>query len=215
MVFAFAGDSTTTSAFAIDLSESPYFHPSTICQIRTNRPPPARRTRPLQFELEQPRQQPRRLQPRSLGNRVEIARVRPAAGTPAPGRRARCTRWRRRCPDGTPPARSQLFQDIVRGLHNLCTVPQERVAAAVAAVEDVAGTASTSRPCSSAQRAVMSDPLFSPASMTTTARDRPLMMRLRSGKKCGSGGVPGHELAHDARRVAASRARAPRARADR
>jgi hypothetical protein len=38
---------------------------------------------------------------------------------------------------------------------------------------------------------VISEPLFSLASMTTTARDSPLMMRLRGGKNIGSGGVPG------------------------
>ena len=57
------------------------------------------------------------------------------------------------------------------------------------------GTAMTSRPCSGAQRAVISDPLFSDASTTTTASDSPLMIRLRSGKCSGSGGAPGPELA--------------------
>ena len=59
------------------------------------------------------------------------------------------------------------------------------------------GTASTSRPCSSAHRAVMSDPLFSPASMTTTARDRPLMMRLRNGKNRGMRRRARNELADE------------------
>jgi hypothetical protein len=43
----------------------------------------------------------------------------------------------------------------------------------------------------SAQRAVISDPLFSLASITTTARDKPLMIRLRSGKNHCCGPVPG------------------------
>jgi hypothetical protein len=41
------------------------------------------------------------------------------------------------------------------------------------------GTAKTSRPCSSASRAVMSEPESSEASTTTTPRLSPLMMRLR------------------------------------
>ena len=53
------------------------------------------------------------------------------------------------------------------------------------------GTAMTSRPCSSAHPAVMSDPDFSEASITTTASESPLIRRFLSGKWCGSGGVPG------------------------
>ena len=37
----------------------------------------------------------------------------------------------------------------------------------------------------------MSEPLFSPASITTTARVSPLMIRLRSGKNRCCGPVPG------------------------
>ena len=44
------------------------------------------------------------------------------------------------------------------------------------------GTASTSRPCSSAKRAVIRAPLRTPASTTTTPRDRPESIRLRCGK---------------------------------
>ena len=44
------------------------------------------------------------------------------------------------------------------------------------------GTASTSRPCSAARRAVISEPERSSASTTTTASDRPEMIRLRRGK---------------------------------
>jgi len=42
-----------------------------------------------------------------------------------------------------------------------------------------------------AHLAVMSDPLFSDASTTTTASEIPLMSRFRSGKCSGSGGAPG------------------------
>src|SRR5207302_5704025 len=52
------------------------------------------------------------------------------------------------------------------------------------------GTANRSRFCSSAQRAVMRVPLYSPASTTRTPMARPLMMRLRMGKFCGAANVP-------------------------
>ena len=57
------------------------------------------------------------------------------------------------------------------------------------------GTAKTSRFCSSAHRAVMSEPLFSPASTMRTPSERPLMMRLRAGK-CGRSGAEG-KFRHD------------------
>jgi hypothetical protein len=44
------------------------------------------------------------------------------------------------------------------------------------------GTAITARPWSSALLAVMSDPLRSAASTTTTASERPLMIRFLAGK---------------------------------
>ncbi len=44
------------------------------------------------------------------------------------------------------------------------------------------GTAMTSRPNSAASRAVISAPLRSAASTTTTPRDSPAMTRFRSGK---------------------------------
>ncbi len=53
------------------------------------------------------------------------------------------------------------------------------------------GTAITSRPCSNAYRAVISDPLFSEASTTTTASEIPLMIRFRSGKCSARGSPPG------------------------
>ncbi len=51
------------------------------------------------------------------------------------------------------------------------------------------GTANTSRFCSSAQRAVILVPLYSPASTTSTPALRPLMIRLRMGKFCGAANV--------------------------
>ena len=53
------------------------------------------------------------------------------------------------------------------------------------------GSAHTRRPWSAASRAVISDPLFTAASTTSTPTLRPLMTRLRRGKCSGSGGEPG------------------------
>ena len=76
------------------------------------------------------------------------------------------------------------------------------------------GTANTSRPCSAASRAVISEPERSSASTTTTPRDRPEMMRLRRGKSracaCAPRGFP--RRCSPARRCCR---RARRARADR
>lgn len=52
------------------------------------------------------------------------------------------------------------------------------------------GMAKTSRPCSAASRAVISVPLRSAASTTSTPRASPAMIRLRRGKLEASGGVP-------------------------
>lgn len=53
------------------------------------------------------------------------------------------------------------------------------------------GTAKTSRPCSKAQSAVISDPLFSAASTTKTPKLSPLIIRFLSGNNPGKGGVCG------------------------
>ena len=58
---------------------------------------------------------------------------------------------------------------------------------ALAGLSTLPGTANTSRPCSSACRAVISAPLRALASTTTTARDSPLMIRLRAGNIPGCG----------------------------
>ena len=49
------------------------------------------------------------------------------------------------------------------------------------------GTAKTSRPCSPASRAVISDPERRAASTTTTPSERPEISRLRRGKSCARG----------------------------
>ena len=53
------------------------------------------------------------------------------------------------------------------------------------------GTASTSRPSSSARSAVISAPLRSRASTTTVASASPATIRLRAGKRHGAGSTPG------------------------
>ena len=53
------------------------------------------------------------------------------------------------------------------------------------------GTASTSRPSSSAKSAVISAPDRSRASTTTVARASPAMIRFRAGKRQGAGSTPG------------------------
>ena len=53
------------------------------------------------------------------------------------------------------------------------------------------GTAKTSLPSSSAKSAVISAPLRSRASTTTTASHRPAMMRFRAGNRHGAGSTPG------------------------
>ena len=52
------------------------------------------------------------------------------------------------------------------------------------------GMANTSRPCSLARRAVISDPDAGAASTTSVPCARPEIMRLRLGKLAASGGVP-------------------------
>ena len=51
------------------------------------------------------------------------------------------------------------------------------------------GKAKTSRPCSSAQRAVTNEPLRCAASTTSTPLLRPLIMRFRRGKLRGKGSI--------------------------
>src|SRR6185295_19724568 len=132
MVFALAGDSTTTSAFAISSLNFHAVFLSTLARtVNPDESPAANpRNRSFQLELEQTRQQSRRTQARSLGQRVEIARF--------SGRQTRKNRVgaRRGRVGAAPPGRRtdlELLKDIVRGLHDLCTVPQQRVRAAVAA----------------------------------------------------------------------------------
>ncbi len=72
-------------------------------------------------------------------------------------------------------------------------IPDSRSAIPPAACTCVgwSGTTNSSRPRSSAHRAVIRDPDRTPASTTTTARDSPAMTRFRWGKVHFSGCCPG------------------------
>ena len=72
------------------------------------------------------------------------------------------------------------------------------------------GTTSTSRPCSSAWRAVQSEPLFSRASTTSTAPASPLISRLRSGKWYGCASASGGRSESQAPPAARMRSASPR-----
>ena len=69
------------------------------------------------------------------------------------------------------------------------------------------GIANTSRPCSPAQRAVISEPDDSVASTTSTPRARPLISRLRRGKFSLQRRRAGREFGQRCRRAPRSRAR--------
>ena len=62
------------------------------------------------------------------------------------------------------------------------------------------GMANTSRPCSAASRAVISEPLWRAASTTSVPRLRPLMMRLRRGKLAAQRRCAGRKFADQAPR---------------
>ena len=186
----------------------PSLHPSTKCQPARNgrrrrgSHVPAVRARTIRGKSRDG------LEPGSLGDFVEIARF-------ADGQRDRESDLvLSRSPPPAPPAcllltlaSFQFLQHVVRRLHDPCAVAQQRMRAAIAAAEHVARHGEHVAPCSSAHRAVMSEPLFSPASITTTARDNPLMIRLRRGKNCACGGVPGTSSLTTAPSCSISRAR--------
>src|SRR6266542_3327755 len=133
MVRALAGDSTITSVFGIPCSTL----------ARTVNPYEAAaansRNDALQFQLEQSRQQARCGEARSFRNLIEIARL---AGdetredrivAPSPVRFGLVATDRRsRIVD------AELFQHVVRGLHDSCAVAQERVRTAITSAQHVA-----------------------------------------------------------------------------
>src|SRR5919198_770219 len=111
IVFAFAGDSTTTSAFAIATF--------LFTLARTVNPDESRaadaRYCTLQLELEQPRQQARRCEPAARGDVVQIARL--------PRRQALQDRVMRGAIRPRPDAGSraphpELFEDVVHRFDN-------------------------------------------------------------------------------------------------
>src|SRR5712692_6629331 len=136
MVFAFAGDSTTTSALAIDLLiPNPYALHLTVA--RSSNPHESAAARPRHetshFEIEEPRQQARCREPGPLRDRVEIARLAGRQRVEHRIGRGRESFSGTVTGKKTPDPLTELLQDIVRGLHNLCTVAQQRMRAPVAA----------------------------------------------------------------------------------
>src|SRR5206468_3624943 len=125
MVLAFAGDSTTTSAFAMGPIRDWWLVAGHLlftltCSVKPDEPSAAGAPdHPLHFQLEKPRQHARWRKAGPLGDDVELALL---AGRKRRQHRVgarrltvaerRGHRWQ-----------TKLFQDIVRGLHNLCTIP--------------------------------------------------------------------------------------------
>src|SRR5436190_1545455 len=181
MVFAFLGDSTTTSAFPIRLI-------STLARSVNPHEPAATdaRDRPAQFQLEQTRQQFRRRQAGALGDRVEIARFawrqrRQYRVRKGRGERQSVPLWRLPGPIEHP----QLFQDIVRGLHNLCPVAQKRMITAVTSAPDPSTAIVLPPACSVPRCAAESTPRARPLTTTSPARERSCARRSATSRAYG------------------------------
>ena len=83
--------------------------------------------------------------------------------------------------------RAEFLQNVVDRFDELRAVAEQFVAASAGQAVHRPGTAKTSRFCSTAWRAVESEPLRGVASITTTPRHKPLTIRLRCGKSWASG----------------------------
>ena len=95
---------------------------------------------------------------------------------------------------GPPAAQARARRSRARRrpqVHGRRSQPKQGVVPADSALVISPGTASTSRPSSSAKSAVISAPLRSRASTTTVARQRPAMILLRAGNRHGAGSTPG------------------------
>ena len=107
--------------------------------------------------------------------------------------------------DARRPARSGRAPTAGKSSASTSSAPRQRIAPsrssscvpAEVSEKIEPGTANTSRPKSAASRAVMREPERREASTTTTPEESPAMMRLRIGKFCGRGSVPGRVLRHE------------------
>ena len=84
-----------------------------------------------------------------------------------------------------------FLQHIHCSEHRLRPIPDEPVCSGIGGADDIARHGEHVPPCSSAQRAVIREPLFSPASITTVPQLTPESSRFRTGKVVRPGGVPG------------------------
>src|SRR5688572_8603393 len=132
MVLAFAGDSTTTSAFAISISTlARSVNPdvsATACAL----------DEALQLQLEKPRQKALRREAGLFRNCVQIAGFTGGNACEHHVIRGRIGSSLHTAAGPGPPHSFYLFQDIVRGLDDLCTVTQQRVPSPISPREDTA-----------------------------------------------------------------------------
>ena len=84
----------------------------------------------------------------------------------------------------------ERFEHVVCVLHQRSTLANQRLGPLARGSRGEPGTAITSRPCSSARRAVIREPERAAPSTITTPRESPDMMRLRRGKWRPMGTVP-------------------------
>src|SRR5437899_9901923 len=75
-------------------------------------------------------------------------------------------------------------------LHQFGSLFDQQVGSPTHRGSDVAGTANTSRPWSSASFAVIAEPLYCAPSTTSKPALMPLIIRLRMGKFCGKAAEP-------------------------
>ena len=168
----------------------------TLSVVRTPYLPSCARASPARFQLEEPGEDRRGGQLERLRELLRGKRLVPGQRfehTPAPPPKAprrgpgRATRWAAAVPTvgkSSASTSSAPRQRIAPSFRSAC-VPAE------VSEKTEPGTANTSRPKSAASRAVMSEPERRDASTTTTPAESPAMMRLRIGKFCGRGSVPG------------------------
>ncbi len=157
-------------------------------RLRCQRPPASAATRPSSSSAVSAAATAAAGSPRACGERVDVGRVVAQRRDDRASRRRR----RRRAGAGSAPASWATPMRETRARRG-CPVRSRRASrpsrmSRWPPFENGEwidpGSANTSRPCSPASRAVMSDPDDSVASTTSTPRARPLTRRLRRGKFC-------------------------------